>query len=147
MSALRALLWRLAAIARRGRLAAERDEELRTHLALLIEENQRRGMAPPEARRQALLRLGGLEQAREAHREARGLPWFESLARDARFGWRQLLRAPGFTAVAILTLALGIGANTAIFQIFDAVRCARCRWSGPASWSSYASWAATAGTG
>jgi hypothetical protein len=122
VSTLRALAWRLGALFRRRRLEAELDEELRAHLELMIEDNERRGMPPEEARREALLRFGGLEQTKEEHRRGRGWPTWEALARDARFGLRQLRRAPGFTAVALVTLALGIGANTAIFQLLDAIR-------------------------
>jgi predicted permease len=102
---------------RDGELAAE----LESHLQMHIEDNLRAGMTPEEARRQALLKLGGVEQTKENYRDLRGLPWLESFLQDVRFGLRMLRKNPGFTAVAILTLALGIGANTAIFTLIDSV--------------------------
>jgi putative ABC transport system permease protein len=106
-----------------GSPRADREfaEEIESHLRMHTEANMARGLTPSEARRRALVDLGGAEQALEAQRERRGLPILERLAQDTRAGWRGLRKHPGFSLLAILTLALGIGANTAIFSLVSAL--------------------------
>src|ERR1035438_6496373 len=98
---------------------AELDAEMAAHLELAIEENMQRGMTQQEARRQALIRFGGVEQAKEKHREARGLMTLDILLQDLKYTFRTLGRERGFTAVAVLILALGIGANIAVFSVVN----------------------------
>jgi predicted permease len=100
---------------------ADLDREVHSHLSMLIDENIRAGMPPDEAQRAAHMELGGIEQVKEQVREKRIGNWLHSAFSDCHYGVRQLRKNPGFTAVAILTLALGIGANTAIFSVVDTV--------------------------
>lgn len=121
MDQLRTLAHRCAALFGTRKRDRDLDEELRSHIDLATEENLRRGMSPQQARTAAMRSFGGLTQTRETYRQQRGIPMLEQLNRDIRFGFRQLLRSPGFAITAILTLALGVGANTAIFTLIDSI--------------------------
>jgi hypothetical protein len=121
MRQLRALWIRLC-----GMIGAHRDQddfaaELESHVQMHTEDGIRAGLTPAEARRQALIRLGGAEQTRQAYRERRTLPWLENLLRDVRYALRGFRRNPVFTITVIATLAVGIGATTAVFSVVDRI--------------------------
>ena len=118
----RACVWlrRLLGLFDRGERDRELAAELESHLQLHTDDNRRAGMAPDEARRNAMLRLGGLEPIRQAYRDTATIPIVEHMWQDAHFAVRQLRRQPGFSVVAVLLLALGSGASVAIFGFVDA---------------------------
>src|SRR5262245_36090921 len=118
---LHVLLLRARSLFRGAAVDAELDEELRYHLERQIEANIERGLSPDDARREALLAIGGLDQRKEQCRDMRKTRVVDDLVRDLRYAARTMARHRGFTAVIVLSLAIGIGANTAMFSAIDAV--------------------------
>ncbi len=117
----RRLVGRLFALVRQRRLDSELDDEIRAHLELAEREGVARGLPPAEARRAARIRFGGIEQVKEDHRDRRSFPWMDTFLRDLAYGFAGVRRAPAFSAIVVSVLALGIGANVAMFSVVDAV--------------------------
>ena len=118
---LRSFVQRLLALARSRRLDRELDDEVQAHLELAERDALAAGLSPEDARRAARRNFGGLDQMKEAHRDTRSVRWLDTLLKDVRYGLLLLVRDPGFAAIAVSVMAIGIGANTAMFSLVDAV--------------------------
>lgn len=119
MPTIRELLSRIASFFRKRERDEDFDAEVEAHLRLSIEDNIQRGMSPEDARRNALVRFGGVEQARELHRDSRGVPTLDTIIRDIRYAVRMLRRDAGLTTFAILIVGLGVGASSTVFSVFN----------------------------
>jgi hypothetical protein len=129
MTWLRVFTHRLRGLFLKRKLERELEEEIRSHLEMQIEDNLRQGMSLEDAQRAARRNFGGVERVKEAYRDKSRLVWIDSLWQDLRYGARMLLRRPGYTLIVTITLALGIGANTAIFSLMNTVLLNRCQAS------------------
>ena len=118
---LRSFVHRLLALGRSRRLDRELDDEVQAHLELAERDALAAGLSPQDARRAARRNFGGLDQMKEAHRDTRSVRWLDTLLKDVRYGLLLLVRDPGFAAIAVSVMAIGIGANTAMFSLVDAV--------------------------
>jgi len=133
MNSLRVIWNRLVSFFRKSDLDREFSDELAAHIDLLVEENLQRGMSPEEARRAAFIKLGGLEPAKELHRDTRSIPFLDSLTQDLRYTFRTMRRDFGFTAFAILIVGLGIGASATVFSVVNTLLIRPLPFRDPAS--------------
>jgi predicted permease len=128
---LRSWIMRFGGLFNKGRKDRELQDELETHIQMHVEDNLRSGMTPEEARRQALIQMGGIDSTKEACREQRGLPVLETVFQDLRYGMRLLRKNPGFATTAILTVAIGIGSCTVLFSMVNGVLLRPLRFRDP----------------
>jgi predicted permease len=112
---------RFLSLFRKRSMDADLEKDLASHVDLLTSDNQQRGMTPEEARRQALVAMGGLTAAKELHRDTRGLPWLDTLMQDVKYSFRTLRRDAGLTTFAIIIVGLGVGASSTVFNLFNAL--------------------------